>query len=109
MEQLQQLHQLTNNNMERPDLEALEMEVESMTPKFHLSEEMLKSVKTWKTGSKYKVELEVKMVGKEEELGSPVEARFEILKAKEVSSESKPDDRLLQEGENVQFIDKVIN
>lgn len=88
--------------------EGLEIEVEKINPRFHLSEDMLKVVKDWETGRKYKVELEIKQIGKIESIGQPVEARFEILKAKARSEETE-DSRLLQEGENVEFIDKVIN
>lgn len=68
--------------MKRPDLMALEMEVERMNPRIHLGEDMLKQVKSWSVGEKYTIEIEVKMLKKEEELDEPVEAKFEVLKAK---------------------------
>lgn len=88
--------------------EALEIEVEKINPRFFLSENLLKAVKDWETGREYKVELKVKQIGKHDDLGQPVEGRFEILSAKDVTGESS-DDRLLEEGESVEFIDKVIN
>lgn len=88
--------------------EALELEVEKINPRFHLGEDMLEALKDWETGKTYRVELEIKQIGKHEDLGSPVEGRFEILKAKDLTGESS-DDRLLQEGENVEFKEEVIN
>lgn len=71
----------------KAQIEALERRI---PPHFTISEDKLPQIVNWEVGHKYKIEIEVKQRSLAlEELGSDKkEARFEILKAKDITGNS---------------------
>ena len=65
-------------------IEAIERKI---PPHFTIGEDKLPQIKDWKVGHKYKIELEIEQRSLEFEGldGDKMEARFEILKAKDIT------------------------
>ena len=67
-------------------IEAIERRI---PPHFTIGEDKLPQIKDWKVGYKYKIELEVEQRSLEfdrfDENSEKIEARFEILKAKDIT------------------------
>jgi len=58
---------------------------ERMLPSFTLTQKDLPEIKNWQVGKKYKLEIEVEQVSQEKSeygQGSPLTARFKLLKVK---------------------------